>query len=626
MNTILSNSSFAHPGPQGNSYEALVGHYLPGEFRHFIEDNFYKKVCEYGELENFQNDPGFYKNPSKHIALYTDHGVVHVRDVAVQTLEVLERANGILVPFRDKDELEFLKGYALLLAYLHDIGMCDFTALGRFMHPEFAAQFVFDAEFDEMFGLLWAKNAGNVPWMINSLFKDRYDENRIKIIFREILALSAGHSKSKMPVAILNDPKRLKKRMTTILSKPLGLLFFDQKIERLGAGKSKKKEETVQKKIEALNKTRAQFLAGNENLVHENFTKNYADFEKEAFEWLELTDTEIQRFILNVQDSIRCIRAADALRQRGTVLRTSAGYEIFIDRKTAHAIYALRNKSNDRLYLLESKKSINAGEANIARSELDASGNLRVSFHVGSFSKQKVTNKAASNAALVIDDIQADTIQSFKRDPKLDQGIFTAPKVSFEDLKILVEHTSDNPNFATLVCQAFHKMNPAESHRIHPAFAMHHLDPLEVNRYLAGEPLMSYLAQEAFRKMFFEKLLQAGCAFVPGRPVPGEEEVRIIHLAAGDQLIQGGSKSGFVYFPLADGLRVYPLGGYGSTLALAWIPLGNTGVIRGSIRNAHVFCEKPVSLICVPKNVYLDHWYNPIPTKNIQAVWGENSF
>ena len=52
---------------------------------------------------------------------------------------------------------------------------------------------------------------------------------------------------------------------------------------------------------------------------------------------------------------------------------------------------------------------INAGEANIASSEIDTFGNLHISFHIGSFDTQEVTNKAAENATVVIDDIQVDT-------------------------------------------------------------------------------------------------------------------------------------------------------------------------------------------------------------------------
>ena len=37
-------------------------------------------------------------------------------------------------------------------------------------------------------------------------------------------------------------------------------------------------------------------------------------------------------------DAVRLVRAADALRQRGTTLRTSAGYEIFIDTDSGDAV------------------------------------------------------------------------------------------------------------------------------------------------------------------------------------------------------------------------------------------------------------------------------------------------
>ena len=41
-------------------------------------------------------------------------------------------------------------------------------------------------------------------------------------------------------------------------------------------------------------------------------------------------------------DAVRLVRAADALRQRGTTLRTAAGYEIFIDAETGQAVFSLR--------------------------------------------------------------------------------------------------------------------------------------------------------------------------------------------------------------------------------------------------------------------------------------------
>ena len=59
------------------------------------------------------------------MALYADHGVVHARDVARQLLQVLDIADGRLIPARTPDRLGWMKAYGVLLACLHDIGMID---------------------------------------------------------------------------------------------------------------------------------------------------------------------------------------------------------------------------------------------------------------------------------------------------------------------------------------------------------------------------------------------------------------------------------------------------------------------------------------------------------------------
>ena len=617
--------SLGIPVEGSTGFEALVDNYLPWEFRQHIEEKFYGRVGEQAKLEHIKHDPTFLKNPVKHIALFTDHSTVHVRDVATQVLEVVGKVNGQLIPLRDKHQLEFLKAYALQVAYLHDIGMADFSPSGRFMHPEFAAQYVYCPEFEEMLELLWEKNAGNLPWILMRLFKNRWKEEQLIQVYRELLSLSIAHSKSKVPIQVVNDPQKLRERMLWVLSKPLDLLFIEQKMARLQAKPiSKDKPEKVvqrEKKIQAWETKRENYLKTNVG-INPHFENKYAQLAEEAFSWLNLKEAPFLAFILHVQDSLRCLRTADALRQRGTVLRTSAGYEIFVDRKTANAIYALRNEANDELFLLEARKSINAGEANLASSELDAFGNLRVSFHLGSFSKPKVTQKAAKNAAQVIDDIQADTIQSFQRNATLDKGILTAPKVAFEDIQILIESTDDNPNFAKWVIKALEKENPEIGSRVKEAFSLQKYDLDEIRRYLDGQPLAEYLQKKKdFRPKLLTHLDAAGYRFSQGESIPGEQDIRVITLNRGEQLIKGGSSSGFVYFPMKEGLRVFPLGGYESRLASAWVALGNTGVIRGSIRNSHVYAEKNLSLICVPKDIYLNYWYKPLSAKDLKEVW-----
>ena len=622
LNAGLPNAGIARSKV---GFEALVDNYLPWEYRQHIEDAFYNRVGEQAKLKYIKRDPIFLDNPVKHIALFTDHSTVHVRDVVVQVLEVVNKANGQLIPRRDSDELEFIKAYALQVAYLHDIGMSDFSSLGRFMHPEFAAQYVFQPEFDSLLALLWEKNAGNLPWMLSRLFKNKEEEQLIRV-YRELLSLSIAHSKSKVPIDIVNDPLALREHMRRVLSKPLDLLCIEQKLARLQEEKIPadrlEKIQQRDKKIQEWEKAREAFLRENE-AYNQHFIQKYDKVEAEAFEWLSFQEAPFRRLIVNVQDALRCLRTADALRQRGTVLRTSAGYEIFVDRKTANAIYALRNETDDELYLLEARKSINAGEANLASSELDAFGNLRVSFHLGSFADRKVTLKAARNVAEVIYDIQADTIQSFKRNRALDKGDFLPPKVAFEDIQLLIERTDDNPSFAKWVIKALKKKHPEVYSRVKETFSLQKYDLEEVHRYLNGIPISDHLAPfKGARKQLFTFLSKAGYHFSTKKKIPGEKDIRVIKLQQGNYLIKGGSSSGFVYFPMDEGLRVFPLGGYESRMASPWVALGNTGVIRGSIRNADVVAEKELSLICVPKDIYLQYWYKPLKTKDLKKLWG----
>lgn len=43
----------------------------------------------------------------------------------------------------------------------------------------------------------------------------------------------------------------------------------------------------------------------------------------------------------------------------------------------------------------------------------------------------------------------------------------------------------------------------------------------------------------------------------------------------------------------------------------AWIPVGSTGVIRGAVRNATVVAARDLTLLMIPRDVYLQHWYRP---------------
>jgi len=93
-------------------------------------------------------------------------------------------------------------------------------------------------------------------------------------------------------------------------------------------------------------------------------------------------------------------------------------------------------------------------------------------------------------------------------------------------------------------------------------------------------------------------------------PVDGFERVKVVTLRAGDTLVEAGAPSDYVYVPLEDGLDVMPLGGYAPLSVHAWMPVGNTGVIRGAHHNATVVAGRDLPLLMIPQDIYLRRWHN----------------
>ena len=297
--------------------------YLPESVRSWVETRYYSRVNTQARFENLIQDPSFWIEPGKHVGLFSDHGVVHVRDVARQILQVLDAVHGRLILARPAERFDgFMKGYGVTLAFLHDIGMADFSAFGRVMHPECAAQAVFTPEFDELIGTIWTQDCGGMAGRLQSLARAGSLAQPPETVMHEILALSMGHSKSKVPVSALNDPARLRAVVQTAVGTDLQTLYHRQQ-NATGAP--------------------AQGAAG---IVG----RHYRDFECDSFRWLVSGGAEVRALVDDVVDTLRALRVADALRQRGTVQKTSGGYEVFISQQTGGAVYALR-LGNDQLYL-----------------------------------------------------------------------------------------------------------------------------------------------------------------------------------------------------------------------------------------------------------------------------------
>lgn len=570
---------------------SAVERYLSASVREHLEQEYYARVNEEARMENLIRNASALEFSEKHPALYSDHGVVHVRDVARQILQVLQIINGVLIQQRSPQQMEsFMFGYGVALAYLHDIGMRDLSPFGRAMHPEFAAQAIFNGSLEQAVSTMWDDNCGNIAWYLSQSFKAGALKRDPQIIFRELLAMSVAHSKSKVPVTVLDDPLKLREHMQTVIGHNLRHLYSRQQT--------------------------AKGLPPGDNFFFderppEYLNRFYTNFESEAFEWLTGDAGRAGQLVMNVTDTLRALRCADAFRQRGTLERTSGGYEIYASQRTGNCVIALRLEGKS-LYLMELPNNPDgAGEANIASSEFNPQGNLRISFHRGAFENQQAQNYSAYSTAYVIGDFLQDTVESFWRstpDPSLK---------SVKDIQILLESTDDDPNFAHLVSRQLNQLNPKFQDQIQIAPSLRNASPLERSRYLEARDLAWNPAQ---RQALLEKLVQAGQKFTSFDSAAGFNHVKYAELNPGETLIQAGAPSNFVYIPLGDGLKVFPLGGYQSFSVTAWLPLGTTGVIRGDVRNAEIVAGQNVSVLIIPKETYLHYWYAPYSPEELTQL------
>jgi predicted metal-dependent HD superfamily phosphohydrolase len=556
--------------------------YLSAAVRNHIEQLYYVRVNEQADFEKLIQNPLFWKNAAAHPALFSDHGVVHVRDVAKQILRVMQIINGVLLPSRTDQQMEsFLYGYGVALAYLHDIGMRDLSLFGRAMHPEFAAQSVFDNSLDYVVTTMWDDNCGNIAWRLTQLSKAGFLQRDPQIIFRELLAMSIGHSKSKILVTVLDNPIALRKQMQMVICHNLRLIYSQQQIAK---GKPLQDDFSFDEE------------------PPEYLKRFYTNFELEAFDWLTNESEGARQLVSDVTDTLRALRCADAFRQRGTVEKTSGGYEIYASQKTGDCVIALR-LGGDRLYLMELPNDPDrAGESNIASSEFNTEGNLRISFHRGAFENQEAQNRSAYSTAYVISDLLRDTVDSFWRAQPVH------PLKASEEIQVLLESTDDDPHFAELVQKQLRQLNPKAADQIQIVPSLRNVSESERARYLVAKDL-DWDSQQ--RQFILDKINHAGQKFSNFDPIDGFKHVKCIKVEAGEKLIEAGTPSAFVYFPMGEGLKIIPLGGYQSFSVAAWMPLGTTGVIRGDVRNADIIAEQSVSLLIIPKEVYMRYWYVP---------------
>lgn len=583
---------------------AELDRWLSPRIRDQLEQAYYAEVNYRARFEMLIRDSSFLealRRGEPHVGLFSDHGVVHARDVAIQVLRVLERVHGLLIPRRSAWRYASMQGYGVLLAYVHDIGMVDFSAFGRAMHPESAVQTIFSGQMDEVIEAIWTENSANLAWRLYQLAEEGALIQPPQAVLRELLALAVGHSKSKVPVAMLNDRAGLRRYLIEIIATDLRVLYHAQQVERV------RRELAAARQVDdaaAVDQCTAALEAAERALAASRATptSNSRQPAENAFAWLLSEHPAVRALADDAIDTVRALRAADALRKRGLVLKTSGGSEMFISRVTGRAVYSFQSKDG-RLYLLEVSNPVSAGEAIIAGSEVDGEGNLRIAFHRGAFDTPEATEFAVAAAAGVIVDIVQDTLASFER-PALEAAESLKP---VDETHLLLEEADDSAEFVALVRRRIMAADARLRSRVYLAPSLSEASERERALYLAAAPVDWELPA---RLELLQRLRQTGQLCDRIDPDLAFQDARLVTLQSGEVLIDAGAPAAFVYIPMDEGLRIIPLGGYDAMPARPWTPLGLTGVIRGAPRNATVVAETLLQLLMIPKGVYIREWYS----------------
>jgi hypothetical protein len=339
--------------------------------------------------------------------------------------------------------------------------------------------------------------------------------------------------------------------------------------------------------------------------------------DERAFAWLTATEGPQAELADDAVDAVRLLRAADVLRQRGTVLRTSGGFELCMDARTARAVCTLRPATADAAYVVSYDDPRGAGEANIREACVTRRGHLRIAFHRGAFGFPAAEQLAVASVAEVVADIQADVLPSFSGQAV--GGGLARPSVDPLAMRIQLERPGDHPAFADAVAAAVAADHPALAGRLVVAVNVADAAPLERERFHAAVPIPGGTPEAVELQ---RRLAARGVDMDGIEPDDTFQEVGRITIRAGETLVEAGSAPAFVYVPAGDGLWVLPDGGYPPSPLPPWVPVGTTGAIRRAERNSAIVARQDVDVIMVPAETYAAAWLRPHRPADLVARLG----
>ncbi|MBI5595096.1 MAG: hypothetical protein HY928_03300, partial [Elusimicrobia bacterium] len=532
-------------------------------------------------------------------AWWSDHGINHMINIVANMSGLLSDVQGSgLVAQRDVGRAAFMEGAGKVNAGLHDMWMKVLTKKGRDLHPSRAAREAFAAELDQAAADILAMKLANGRTFRDALLKEYgVPEADIARVTREIMAMSYAHSKSNVPLEVLNDPARLREAMKDVTL-------------------SRDKNTAEYKAKEGVD---GEALPGELKPYRRFYERGGKDlFEAMAFDWVETNPRLAQDMI----DVSRSLRLADAMRWRGSAdFRGSQGASIVAAELGGQmrAVMRLADPKSGRTYLVAYDSKLALGEANIAATRIAPDGNLVVGLEKGSFGSKANDAQMAQATAKVIVDIYRDYVGSFndaaarrlvlERAPGEARGF--SESVVEALLKEAAKEEAKHPGLTAMVKKAVGVSEAPAAFEV-LAEAQRRAGEHEAQRFDKAE--RAFLSEREMGVL--RRALSRGGTDVEaldlGKAVEG---ARMMTLGEGDLLMARGAPGEYVYIPLAGGLRAQVGKTYAPVPTLAGVPVGELGVLTGNPRVADITAGRDgVRVLAIPKATYLREWTRSIYT------------
>jgi hypothetical protein len=540
--------------------------WIDPELRLLIERDYWTDVEFRTSLDELAKDANFRTNPSGHIGLFSDHGVRHARDVALRTLDLITMLHGTTIATRPTERIEFIQGCAVVLAYLHDVGMS--APISRKFHAQYASQLVFQDEFATVLSQLLDTNAGLLSSTIEKVNAKAPFGTSTRQVAQEVLATAVCHSKSCVPAAVMHDRTLLRDALLKSATQDL-----------------------TDEAIAATDQTQTPAITAN------TANTGTRTDEQQRFEWIVTNHPDIAAFADDVLDAARIVRMADAMRQRGATLRTSAGNELLVDGRTGSATAVLRSNDRASAFLTRFDCPISVGESNLQTATLRSPNALSFVFHRGSFDTPDIEDNVAAACVVAIDDIQRDVLE-----------------IMFDDtVRIEIVAPGDNPAFADRVQAHLIRRAPTMALRI---------DIVPATIDVANPPAFDWRNRgipfdESQIPHCMAQLQRAGMHPQHSEHPDFFAGVACVRVARGEAIIKTHEAPEFVVVALGHGLLAEPLGGYAPEPIQPYVPVGIVGVLRGDDRNATVRCLQDLDILVIPRDHFLKHWGHPFDIETL---------